>query len=169
MKKSFIIIFLLLILSSCYTSPIALKYYQPVLDISMKDTLQFIVPKGIDSIWTHDDVDSIFENIIIFEKEGLNSYITEIEWNIYDYSSRLRESYKKIFLKPILIKGSSNDTLSLLFYLNGDDALRIDSEDGSQDNVAYGIVNIQIKYYDDYGLTYTSNKFYKNIKAISEN
>lgn len=169
MKKLIFIIFLLILLSSCYTSPVALKYYQPVLDISMKDTLEFIIPKGTDSIWNYEDVDSIFEDMIIFENQGLNAYITEIDWNIYDYSSRLRESYKKIFLKPVLINKSSNDTLSILFYLNGDDASRIDSEDGSTDNVAYGIVKIQIKYYDDYGLTYSSNIFYKNLKAISDN
>lgn len=168
MKKLFYILFFLILLSSCYTSPTSIKYYQPVLDISMKDTLNFSIPLGNDSIWNYQDVDSIYENIIIFENQGLNAYITEIDWEICDYTNRVREDYSKIYLNPVKISKNSSDTITLLFYLFGSSASRIDEEDGIEDNIAYGIIKLTIKYYDDNGLTYNSKIFYKNIKAVIE-
>jgi len=132
----------------------------------MKDTLNFSIPLGSDSVWSSDDVDSLYEDVVIFENEGLNAYITEIEWEIYDYSDRRREEYTKIFLNPVKVDGKSNDTLSILFFLNGSSAQRLDENDGSKDNVAYGTIRLNIKFYDDYGLTYTSKTFYKNVKAV---
>ncbi|MEJ5307765.1 MAG: hypothetical protein WHT27_05660 [candidate division WOR-3 bacterium] len=168
MKKIFYILFFTIFLSSCYTSPTSIKYYQPILDISMKDTLNFSIPLGNDSIWNYEDVDSIYENIIIFENQGLNAYITEIDWEIYDYTNRVRENYNKIYLNPVKIEKNSSDTISLLFFLYGSSALRIDQEDGVEDNVAYGTIQLKIKYYDDNGITYTSKIFYKNVKAVVE-
>ncbi|HAF08013.1 MAG: hypothetical protein QME48_05195 [bacterium] len=166
MKKIVLILFLTLLLTSCYTSPTSIKYFQPVLDIDMKDTLNFSIPLGNDSVWDNDDVDSLYEDLVILENEGLNAYITEIAWEIYDYSDRRREDYTKIFLNPVKVDGKSTDTLSLLFFLSGLSASRLDENDGSKDNVAYGTIRLNIKFYDDYGLTYTSKTFYKYVKAV---
>ena len=166
MKKIFFIVFLVTILASCYMSPTALKYYQPIIEISMLDTLKFIIDPCEDSVWNWEDEDSLNRNVIFKETEGIDAYLTEVEWNITDYDGYTVEHFTKIFTSPKELQANTEDTLDILFFLDGHHANDLDDVDGTEDDVAYGTVEITVKFYDNNGVTFSSRTFYKDVIAV---
>ncbi|MGE3062113.1 MAG: hypothetical protein AB7T10_00550 [bacterium] len=166
MKKIFTVILFIIILTSCYMSPTAIKYYQPVIEISLSDTLEFSIDPGEDDIWNWEDEDSINLDVIFTETEGIDAFITEVSWSISDYNGNTREHFTKIFTAPQELKANTEDTLKILFFLNGHYANDLDEEDGAEDGVAYGIAEINVKFYDNNGVTFTSRSFYRDVIAV---
>lgn len=166
MKKIFVLLLFIALLTSCYMSPTAIKYYQPVLSLLMTDTLEFVIDPGEDDVWNWEDEDSLNLEVIFQETEGIDAFLTEVEWRIKDYDGNTREGFTKIFTEPQEIKASGEDTLDILFFLNGHYANDLDDVDGAEDGVAYGIVEINVKFYDNNGVTYTSRTFYKDVIAV---
>jgi hypothetical protein len=147
-------------------SPTAIKYYQPVLSLLMTDTLEFVIAPGEDDVWNSEDVDSLNLEVIFQETEGIDAFLTEVEWRIKNYDGNTRGEFTKIFTEPQEIKAGGEDTLDILFFLNGHYANDLDDVDGAEDGVAYGIVEINVKFYDNNGVTYTSRTFYKDVIAV---
>jgi len=166
MKKLFFILILAAVITSCYMSPTAIKYYQPVIDISLDDTLRFSIDPGEDDVWNWEDEDSLNLDVIFKETEGIDAFLTEVAWEIKDYNGDTREHFTKIFTAPQELKANSEDTLDILFFLNGHYANDIDEEDGADDGVAYGTIEITVKFYDNNGVTFNSRTFYRDIIAV---
>jgi len=166
MKKTIIIIIFALLMFSCYMSPTGIKYYQPVIELGLDDTLEFVIDPGEDDVWNWEDEDSLNIPVIFTETEGIDAFVTEVDWSIKDYSGNTREHFTKIFTAPQEIKANSEDTLDILFFLNGHYANDLDGEDGAEDGVAYGIVEITVKFYDNNGVTFTSRPFYRDVIAV---
>ena len=166
MKKIFVILLFVGILTSCYMSPTGIRYYQPVIEIDLNDTLKFTVDPGEDDVWNWEDEDSLNLNVVFTETEGIDAFITEVSWSILDYAGNTREHFTKIFTSPQELKANSEDTLAILFFLNGHHANDLDEEDGAEDGVAYGIAEIEVKFYDNNGVTFISRSFYRDVIAV---
>lgn len=147
-------------------SPTSVIYYQPVVSLDMSDTLRFSIDPGDDDIWNHEDEDTLNTSVVFTETAGIDAYITAVEWRIKDYDGNTRETGVKIFTAPQLINGDKSDTFNILFVLNGGNASQIDEFDGAQDDVAFGIIEVDAKMYDNNGVTYTTRTLYKNITAV---
>jgi len=166
MKNLMFLTFVLLILAGCYTSPTAIILYQPTLALNTEDLHQFVIDPQDDGIWGWDDTDTVDFEIVITETEGIDAYITELNWRVKDYEQVTRENGLKVLTAPFLIKGNKEDTLTISVIINGHDADHIDDADGTNDNVALGIIEISCDFYDKNGVTYSSRSIVKEIKIV---
>lgn len=166
MKKIILFSFIIALLAGCYTSPTATILYQPTITLDTDEMHQFILDPQEDGVWTWDDSDTVDFSIIITESEGIDAYITEINWKIKDYEQTTRETGLKVLTSPLLVKANSTDTLSVPVIINGHDADHIDEADGDNDNVALGIIEIGCDFYDKRGVTYASRSIVKEIKIV---